>query len=332
MQLKKKDIKEALRILAADANVFVPGDVNGVERFYIWDKESDIDLGGANTVLPPKDILFPKTEKMYSYSVGENTQIKEVIQTEKNVIFGIRPCDVRSIECMDAVFLGTGYEDSFYARKRSQSLLIAAGCTECGENCFCESMGLSPNKAEGADIFLKDAGDAYVVIIQSTKGKAVGELWRELLMEGGEAEADVHNTLRVEMSEELSRKLPEMFEHPIWDEVTKPCLGCGTCTYVCPSCYCFDINSEKEGAQGTQFRCWDSCMFSDYNRVAGGYNPRPTKKERVRNRYLHKLAFFYDRFDMQLCVGCGRCINKCPAHMDIADFINLAAKEVEERD
>ena len=117
-----------------------------------------------------------------------------------------------------------------------------------------------------------------------------------------------------------------MFDNPIWEEVTRPCIGCATCTYVCPTCYCFDINSENRGNEGVSFRCWDSCMFTDYTLMAGGHNPRPTKKERLRNRYMHKLSYFVDRHGTSLCVGCGRCILKCPAHLDIAEFIDKAAE------
>ena len=76
----------------------------------------------------------------------------------------------------------------------------------------------------------------------------------------------------------------------------------------------------------TAYRCWDSCVFSDYNQNAGGHNARPTKLERLRNRYLHKLSYFNERHGMNLCVGCGRCIGKCPAHLDITEFIDAAAE------
>ncbi|MBR3004774.1 MAG: 4Fe-4S dicluster domain-containing protein, partial [Lachnospiraceae bacterium] len=126
-------------------------------------------------------------------------------------------------------------------------------------------------------------------------------------------------------AEDLDKKLAKMFEHPIWDKVTKGCIGCGTCTFVCPTCYCFDIDSENYGAEGCKYRCWDSCMFSDYTRLAGGANPRPTKKERLRNRYMHKLSYFNERYGETLCVGCGRCVEKCPAHLDISEFIEKAS-------
>ena len=62
-------------------------------------------------------------------------------------------------------------------------------------------------------------------------------------------------------------------------------------------------------------------MFDEYMLMAGGHNPRPTKKERVRNRFLHKLEYFYENYQMMLCTGCGRCLQKCPMNIDIVKFI-----------
>jgi ferredoxin len=121
----------------------------------------------------------------------------------------------------------------------------------------------------------------------------------------------------------VAEKLSAMFEHPLWDELHLPCLGCGTCTFACPTCYCFEMGPELRGTMGTEMRYWDSCMFSEYTRMAGGHNPRPTLKERLRNRYLHKLSFFAERYGQGLCVGCGRCIEKCPVGLDISKVIEM---------
>ncbi|SHI72714.1 4Fe-4S dicluster domain-containing protein [Parasporobacterium paucivorans] len=327
MQLDKSDLQEALRILSAEAGVFVPSVVEGVSRFALWDGESSIDLSRVNTELPPKDILFPQTEKMYSYKMGKNIEIKEIIDNPKQVVFGIRPCDVKSIGCMDKVFLEKTYVDSFYAGKRENLTVISVGCTQTDRTCFCDSMGLSPSDAPGADVMMNDTGDTFVVEAYTDKGKQVMEAWKPLLKKGGKKPAAPECTLKVKMSPEISVKLSKMFEHPIWEEVSRPCIGCATCTYVCPTCYCFDMNSDNHSSEGTKFRCWDSCMFSDYSRMAGGHNPRPGKKERVRNRYMHKLSYFNERYETSLCAGCGRCADKCPAHMDITAFIDRVAEE-----
>ncbi|MCL1828313.1 MAG: 4Fe-4S dicluster domain-containing protein [Oscillospiraceae bacterium] len=325
MHLNKKDLEKALSALAAEMEVFVPGTVDDVRRFVLWEGGAP-DLGGANTELPPKDILFPETEKMYAYRLGENLSYSELGEAPKRVVFGIRPCDMQSIARMDSVFIKEGEEDSFYASRRANCVTVALSCPESGENCFCEAMGTDPNAAPGADVFLTDAGDSYMVTANGDKGKSVTELWKGLLTDGKEVKGNTHNTLKPNVPKDMPEKLLSIFEQDIWSKVSKPCLGCGTCTFVCPTCYCFDINIDSTGNEGVTFRCWDSCMFTDYNRIAGGINERPTKKERLRNRYMHKLSYYNQRYGAMLCVGCGRCITKCPAHLDIAEFINKAAE------
>lgn len=326
MLLSKKDLDKALEILAADANVFVPGEVNNVKKFVLWEKGKNIELTGDNVELPPKDILFPNTEKMYSYKMGVSVEVKEIVNNPVQIVFGIRPCDVRSIECMDKVFLEKNHEDKYYSGKRENLTIFSMGCNHAQETCFCDSMGLDPNNAPTADVMMNDAGDNLYLNAQTKKGELALEKINKLLSEGEKPETKTSCQYKVNMTKDLPEKLSKAFEHSIWDEVSRACVGCATCTYVCPTCYCFDIGSENHGAEGTKFRCWDSCMFSDYSRMAGGHNPRPTKKERVRNRFMHKLSYFDERYGMTLCVGCGRCVEKCPAHMDISDFINKAGE------
>ena len=324
MLLNKSDLKEALRLLAADAGVYVPGELSGVSRFVLWNG-GEVEPDGKNTELPPKDILFPHTEKMYAFKTGADAEIREFAEDKKQIVFGVRPCDMASVERMDKVFLEGDFVDSFYARKRENTVFIALACREPGNTCFCDSIGLNPNEA-AADVLLSDAGNAYYVTGRTGKGKEIVLLWKGLLKDGKKPVEKAACALKTKMSGELPEKLAKMFEHPVWDETGRVCIGCATCTYVCPTCYCFDIGAENYGAEGTAFRCWDSCMFSDYTRMAGGHDPRPTKKERIRNRYMHKLSYFNERCGVPLCVGCGRCVAKCPAHLDITEFIDKAAE------
>ncbi len=330
MQLTRENLIPALSLLAAQGEVFVPTVVDEkVSKFDVWaGQEPAMDL--LNTKMPPKDTLFPHKEDMYKYNTAGSKKLEEVVEAPKRILFGVRPCDARSIDCMDKVFLGDKYPDTFYARRRAELTIIAHGCSKPGATCFCDSMGLNPAEAPAADLLLTDCEDGYIVTPQTEKGEAVKKLWKDLLVKGGKAVKAEECTLKVPMSDALSEKLSKGFHDPIWDETSPGCLGCGTCTYVCPTCYCFDINHEDHGGEGTQYRCWDSCMFSDYTRMAGGHNPRPSKKERLRNRYLHKLAYFRERYGQTLCVGCGRCVNSCPSHLDISRFIELAAERMGE--
>ena len=323
MILAKQNLAPLLESMANGRDVFVPAVVDGVAKFARYGEgvESAFDL--VNTTMPPKDLLFPQTQKMYHYDVDANGSyhIYEYDESCEQVVFGIRPCDMRSIVCLDEVFLTKGFVDEFYANAREKLLCVSIGCAQAAETCFCESMGIDPQLAPNADIMLQDCGDAFNVIAQTEKGEAEVARWESYLEQGEAQPVACDQPLKVSMDGVVD-KLEGMYDHPIWENLSIKCLNCGTCTYVCPTCHCFDISQENRRKDGVRFRCWDSCMFSEYTAMAGGHNPRPEKLERVRNRFMHKLNFFERRYGMSLCVGCGRCVEKCPVALDITRLID----------
>ena len=112
-------------------------------------------------------------------------------------------------------------------------------------------------------------------------------------------------------------KTDEFFNDPAWSELSQSCLGCGTCTFVCPTCQCYDIRDFNTGHGVKRFRCWDSCMYSDFTKMSAG-QPRLTQLERFRQRFMHKLVYYPTNNDgLFSCVGCGRCLSKCPIQMNI---------------
>ena len=122
-------------------------------------------------------------------------------------------------------------------------------------------------------------------------------------------------------------KTKELFDRPEWKQLSESCLGCGTCTFVCPTCQCYDIKEFDSGKLVRRFRCWDSCMYSDFTKMSAG-QPRPTQLERFRQRFMHKLVYFPDNNDGCFgCVGCGRCLAKCPIHMNIVKVIKTLGEE-----
>lgn len=334
MFLNKKDLKEVLTILSENAIVFAPI-VETIEdekekKYMPFYEDAEVELLGNNTVKPPKDVLFPNVEKMYKYKTGKGAYISEISPEDtKKILFGIRPCDMRSIDSMDKVFLTKEYVDSYYAKRRKNVTIVAMGCSETSRTCFCDSMGLDPNDAPTADVMmnLSEDKEGFVMKAYSSKGQDLLNEIDGVLSKEEKKTEQIKCQLKIEKDEKLDEKLSKMFDHPIWDKVTKGCMGCGVCTFVCPTCYCFDIDNENYGAEGCKYRCWDSCMFSDYTRMAGGADPRPSKKERLRNRYMHKLSYFNERYGETLCTGCGRCVVNCPAHLDISEFIEMASKE-----
>ena len=323
MILSKNNLTPLLESMAASRDVFVPAVIDGVAKFARLGEGVEPDFDMVNTTMPPKDLLFPQTQKMYHYDVDENGsyRIHEYDESREQVVFGIRPCDMRSIVCLDEVFLTKGFVDEFYANAREKLVSVSIGCTHAAETCFCTSMGVDPQLAPNADVMLQDCGDTFNVIAQTEKGTAEVAQWGAFLEDGEGAPAACDVTLKVSMDGVVDT-LEGMYDDPIWDNLSIKCLNCGTCTYVCPTCHCFDISQANRKKDGVRFRCWDSCMFSEYTMMAGGHNPRPEKLERVRNRFMHKLNFFERRYGMSLCVGCGRCVEKCPVALDITRLID----------
>ena len=55
------------------------------------------------------------------------------------------------------------------------------------------------------------------------------------------------------------------FPKPVWDAAPAP---------LCPTCQCYDIRDFNTGHGIQRFRCWDSCMYSDFT-THGPWQPRP---------------------------------------------------------
>ncbi|MBS3977633.1 MAG: 4Fe-4S dicluster domain-containing protein [Syntrophomonadaceae bacterium] len=320
---KKESIDQVLAAWAHDAVVYVPVSQAGSKEFGRWSLNTRPDFTG-NTRLSPKGLMFLQTESMYSYTVtegGMGVVLEEIDhKPARQVIVGIRPCDVQSVQVMDEVFLTKGYVDKLYKEKRDHTCLVALGCLSPLPTCFCSSMGLNPMAAPGADLMMYDLGDSYGIIPQSEAGEALIASLGGLVLDGGQVPAGNPCTLKVD-TEGLTAKLQKMFEHPLWNKVNQKCLACGTCTYLCPTCHCFDIQGKNKGDEGYKFRCWDSCMYPEYTLMAGGHQPRSSKKERLRQRFLHKLQYMPERYHAWGCVGCGRCLAYCPVQVDITRFM-----------
>jgi sulfhydrogenase subunit beta (sulfur reductase) len=326
--LSKDKVERVLDKLAESAEVFVPLSRANSSGFYSWKtrnpEKEQLMLETLNVYLSPKNVGFPQTEKMYSIiQSGTEAQIKETFEdSSPRIIFGLRACDARAIRCLDDVFLTRGDEDSFYKARRDNMVLIGQACYEPGPNCFCQAMGVDPLEPE-VDIVIRDCGDkGYIWETKTPKGEELTTSISNLLEEK-ELKAPEAKAFQTQVDYEgVAEKLKGMFEHPIWEDLSSNCQNCGICTYVCPSCHCFDIQVKSWGEEGYRFRCWDSCMYGEYTAEAGGGNPRPTTKERFRNRFLHKLEFFSERYGYPLCTGCGRCIVACPTGINIVNIIN----------
>ena len=75
-------------------------------------------------------------------------------------------------------------------------------------------------------------------------------------------------------------------------------------------------------------KMWDSCMRIAYAEVAGGANPRKVLGERLKHRFMHKFSYFLERYGVDMCVGCGRCVDAEAGDVDIREVLKKLNEEL----
>jgi ferredoxin len=294
---------------------------------------AQLRLDYNTTILPPKKVLQPPQERLAAFTMEGEPHVEPVIEASPQVLLGVHTCDLHAIRVLDKVF-SQDYPDAHYLERRRQTIIVSLECLEpCDEHSFCKSIG-TLTADEGYDLHLTDLGLAYAVDVATESGEA-------LLSRYGTAseatDADVRRlnevlsakwprfTYRLDFdAAELPALLSTAYNHSLWSELGERCLACGSCTNVCPTCYCFNVFDEVDMAlsEGERLRRWDSCQLDEFARVAGGENFREARSARQRHRFMRKGKYIYEKVDALGCVGCGRCIRTCVANISIVDGFN----------
>lgn len=330
--LQKKDLGKFVASLKKDYEVIGPKKKAESYIFDHIDDPAELALDYATTMLPPKKIFFPPREPLYSYEkVGEEVVIKDLSEKweKKRVLFGVHPCDINALQILDGVF-GGELKDQLYLNRRKNTLIIGINCKSPGENCFCDAMTAGPTIKKGYDLLVTDIGDKYYLQAGSKAGEKI--LRADFFGVASKAdrkkmEAEVLRVKKKLQSgfgiDNLGEKMKGKFWSKLWEAQTKKCVLCGACNFVCPTCYCFDVVDETDlaGKKGQRVRVWDTCHFKDFAKVTGGINFRGGKVPRVKQRLYHKLCYSTEQRGVYDCVGCGRCIQFCPAKIDIKEII-----------
>lgn len=342
MILKKADLKGFLEAVAKEYDLWAPKVVDGMADYLPWDGGEAPD-GKVRTRNSIKKFIHPQKEVMFNYTTHAAKEdcnlLHEVMPEGKTAVFGVSSCDARSVVLNGLVFVNdpTNFAQCpYYDARWTNTVFIGLACNEPCAVCFCHATGGHPHGEEGLDIQLVDMGDEYLVKVLTEKGQAVAGLF-DMKPAGDGIKAGAADKAKaaleampkdLKMGQAVGVDQMDVFDLPVWDDMAARCLNCGVCTFVCPTCYCFDIQDENKGTDGQRYRLWDSCMFPLYSYHASGHNPRPTKTERLRQRFMHKLNYFPTRHEDKLsCVGCGRCVLYCPVNIDIREVASRMKKD-----
>lgn len=339
-------LPELFAAISAVKNLYLPIENGGQCLFERWSQSSSVCLTCLNTVKSAKELFFPQSENLISFKMsGKNIDlIEDRDPAEPFVVFGVRACDAKSFEILDHVFLSEPV-DTFYQSRRENGVVITMACNEPEEMCFCDTFHIDAVEPQGGDVTTWMAHDTLYWRAETEKGEALTKLLSGLLKNASEKDQKALNQHKEEVrailaklplsglsteyfsGDKLTSKLNDVFYAPQWQDLYKACIGCGTCTFVCPTCQCYDIRDFDTGHGVKRFRCWDSCMYSDFTKMAHG-NPRTSQMERFRQRFMHKLVYYpANNGGEYSCVGCGRCLSKCPVSMNIVKVIKAFGGE-----
>jgi ferredoxin len=333
----KSDLAAVVSALQPTWDVLAPVERGDGLRFRELPSDGELVIGPKKPLLPLKSLYLPEVEDLFSFTVkaGKTHITPAEPLAGKRVVLGALGCDVASLEILDRVFLEEPTDEA-YRKRRELTTLVALVCTGEGSECFCLSAGVDPLQPSGADALLADVGEAYLLKPVSDKGAAIVDALRGLLSKPTEGDLSTLNALvpakqRDYPFDRVPVGYSELWNSPKWDDLGELCIGCSICTIVCPTCHCFDVEDERSGCSGKRFRAWDTCMSSCFTKMGTGENPRPTKRERVRQRFLHKLSYLRLKTGRIACTGCGRCGAQCPVGIGIEEVISdLAEMKVEQ--
>ena len=340
--LKSADLDRFLESASKSRTLYVPVDIEPNKSAYRRYRPGTVVSKGLKTTRSAKDFFFPQTENLVGFRM-ENKKIQILdprTEHEDFAVFGVRACDARSFGILDKVFLAEPV-DTYYKNRREHGLILTMTCRRPAETCFCTAFGIDPAAPEG-DVVFTETEDGWYVEARTDAGRAFLEPLADCFEDRDESGARASQ----ERTREIMRRLPlaelktdafgggktkAFFDRPEWASLSEACIGCGTCTFVCPTCQCYDIRDYDTGHEVRRFRCWDSCMYSDFTKMAGG-NPRLTQKERFRQRFMHKLVYFPENNGGEFgCVGCGRCLASCPIHMNIVKVMKTLSEGQDEQ-
>ncbi len=337
-KIAKENLPALFQLMAKEREIYAPVNNAGQVNFAAWTEDAEVDLDTLKSVKSPKDAFFPQSENLYTcYRDGKKITIQpEELQNQNFVVFGMKACDIKGVEVLDKVFLSEPV-DTFYAARRAHGTIVALACHEPEETCFCKVFGVDCAEPVADVATWMVEGELYWKAL-TPKGEELTKAVASLLTETDETKVEAEKTAIRAIVEKLPYSnlslegwngdvLTEKFDSPVWEELYKPCLACGTCTFVCPTCQCYDIKDYDTGHGVQRYRCWDSCMYSDFTMMAHGNN-RTSQLQRFRQRFMHKLVYFPANNDgMYSCVGCGRCVEKCPASLNIVKVIKAFEKQ-----
>ncbi len=337
--LNKNKLINFLSFIQSRSKLAAP--VKKGEKSYAFEYITDLEkiaLHYLPTILPVKKYFLPQRETLIEFN-KKTRKTTHVIEFEELTLFGVHTCDLVGMQCLNAVMVEDP-KDINYLERKNKLTVIAFECNSyCDEHATCGIMRTFI-PSSGYDILFTEFDTYFLIHIGTTKGSEIVNESR-LFDVAQKEHFDELNKLRKRKEEifkpeinasydELKKLMERACCTGAWEGIFDKCLSCGTCTNVCPTCYCFDINDDIDLnlLNGCRMRTWDSCQNEGFAKVAGGENFREERKNRQVHRYMRKFKYPVDKYNMYFCTGCGRCSRACVAKISLKETMNLLSERI----
>jgi sulfhydrogenase subunit beta (sulfur reductase) len=330
-------LKPLMDAIAGQMDLYIPKKADEHFVFSKYDPESvaDVQINSIRACTPVKEFLFPIRELAATYPVAAEPQ-----EIKPFAVFGLKDCDLKSIEILDKVFEEEDFKDPLYMARRQKMFIISSDCTGVGDSCFCCLFEGKVYSDSGFDLNVSEVKDGFIVDCGSGKGHSFIEQHDELfadvpaslLAEREETRKKLQQQLRQKNAQydspvDMREAVLDSEDSPVYDEQAQRCIECQACTRVCPTCHCFYLYDTKQADYFAKMKIWDSCMRFTYAAVAGGANPNKILGDRMKHRLMHKFVHFIDRYGVNMCVGCGRCVDADAGGMDLREILKRIRQE-----
>lgn len=292
-----------------------------VEKFsdIVWDVKSDY---------PAKEVITPIQQTLFYFTEDE---FRESKGSAKPLLILARPCDIHAQRVQARIYAGNGgFNDFYYQRVRERVKFAVMECGGGDDTCFCVSMGT--NRTDDYSLALRFSENGVKVHIK----EALFEPYFQGTPQEEYTPAFVEeNSLKVTVPDLSDEQVYQAVKrHPMWKEFDSRCTSCGSCTVACSTCTCFttrDVLYGDNAEVGERRRVSASCQVAGFDQMAGQKEIRSTAGERMRYKVLHKFHDYKARFgESHMCVGCGRCIKRCPEFISIAATVGKMQKAADE--
>jgi len=335
--LDKKHLITVIKNWAERYRVISPVRTSHNETIFDIFDENTFTLDYTKPSMPPKSLYLPQSETIFTVENGEYTPVTSRI---KSLLFGIRACDMTAI-LQSKSFMNGEVADLFYNSHSDNTITVVMACAgPQNDTCFCTTTKSGPYAKKGYDLQFYDVGESFLVAIGSETGTELSNI------EGFSDidDADALNKIQSfqKEAEQSIERIPEFtpamdrlsnggIRDEFWERFGNKCIVCGGCTFVCPTCTCFNVADRPTApGKGDRLRTWDACLYGGFTKEASGHNPRSSQGIRLKRRHEHKLLYYTDRDThggLCTCVGCGRCSDYCPVHIGTIEVVKAIAGE-----